>query len=57
MDLRWYQKEAVDAAYEFLCNQAGNPVICLPTGSGKSLVIAELVRRAVKDYSGRVLIL
>ena len=57
MDLRWYQKEAVDAAYQFLCNESGNPVICLPTGAGKSLVIAELVRRAVKDYSGRVLIL
>jgi DNA repair protein RadD len=57
MDLRWYQQEAVDAAYDYLCNEAGNPVVCLPTGSGKSLVIAELARRAVKDYGGRVLIL
>jgi DNA repair protein RadD len=57
MDLRWYQKEAVDAAYGYLCSQPGNPVICLPTGSGKSIVIAELVRRAVQEYSGRVLIL
>lgn len=57
MELRWYQREAVDAAYAYLCNQAGNPVVCLPTGSGKSLVIAELARRAVKEYEGRVLIL
>lgn len=57
MELRWYQKEAVDAAYGYLCSEPGNPVICLPTGAGKSIVIAELVRRAVQEYSGRVLIL
>lgn len=57
MDLRWYQSEAVEAAYGYLCNEPGNPVICLPTGSGKSLVIAELARRAVTEYGGRVLIL
>jgi DNA repair protein RadD len=57
MQLRWYQHEAVDSAYSYLCSQAGNPLICLPTGSGKSLVIAELARRAVMDYRGRVLVL
>lgn len=57
MELRWYQSEAVEAAYGYLCNEAGNPVVCLPTGSGKSLVIAELARRAVTEYGGRVLIL
>jgi DNA repair protein RadD len=57
MDLRWYQKEAVDAAYDHLCTQQGNPVICLPTGSGKSLVIAEIARRAIEDFKGRVIVL
>lgn len=57
MDLRWYQTEAVDATYNYLCNQQGNPVVCLPTGSGKSVVIAELTRLAVEKYQGRVLIL
>jgi DNA repair protein RadD len=57
MQLRWYQQEAVDSAYNFLCQEAGNPLICLPTGSGKSLVIAEIARRAVTDYGGRVLVL
>ena len=57
MELRWYQREAVDAAYQHLCTQSGNPVICLPTGSGKSLVIAELARKAVQEFSGRVIIL
>jgi len=57
MQLRWYQQEAVDSAYNFLCREAGNPLICLPTGSGKSLVIAEIARRAVMEYGGRVLVL
>lgn len=57
MELRWYQQEAVNAGYNYLCTQPGNPVISLPTGSGKSLVIAELARKAVQDFRGRVLIL
>lgn len=57
MELRWYQKEAVESFFDSLCNKPGNPVICLPTGSGKSLVIAEITRRAVEQFAGRVLIL
>jgi DNA repair protein RadD len=57
MDLRWYQKEAVESAFDSLISKSGNPVICLPTGSGKSLVIAELTRKAVEEFNGRVLIL
>lgn len=56
MPLRWYQNEAVEAAYSYLCSKSGNPVINLPTGSGKSWVIAELARRAVEDFGGRVLV-
>lgn len=57
MKLRWYQSEACDSAWSHLCGQAGNPVVVLPTGAGKSLVIAELCRRAVQDFKGRVMIL
>lgn len=53
MELRWYQKEAVDAAWKSL--REDNPLIVLPTGSGKSLVIAELCRRIVLK-GGRVLV-
>lgn len=44
MNLRWYQSEAIDAVYDYLCNKQGNPIIALPTGTGKSYVIAELTR-------------
>jgi len=57
MELRWYQAEAVDAVWRHLREKNGNPVVELPTGSGKSLVIGELVRQAVNNWNGRVLIL
>lgn len=57
MLLRPYQSEACAAAWADLCSQAGNPVVVLPTGAGKSLVIAELCRAAVQDFGGRVLVL
>jgi DNA repair protein RadD len=57
MPLYWYQSEACEAAWSHLCGQSGNPVVVLPTGAGKSWVIAELCRAAVQDYSGRVIVL
>jgi DNA repair protein RadD len=56
MKMRWYQEEAVEAAWQYLCGKAGNPIIVLPTGAGKSLVIAALCDRAVRK-NGRVLVL
>lgn len=57
MKLRWYQAAAVDAAWQWLRDNPGkNPVVVLPTGSGKSLVIAEMVRQALA-WDGRVLVL
>ncbi|MDD4888659.1 MAG: DEAD/DEAH box helicase [Phycisphaerae bacterium] len=55
--LRWYQLESVSAAWSFLCSLQGNPVIVLPTGSGKSLVIAQLCKDAVEKYHGKVIVL
>jgi DNA repair protein RadD len=57
MELRWYQAAAVESVWKHLRTKAGNPVVELPTGAGKSLVIAELTRQAVTQWNGRVLIL
>lgn len=57
MELRWYQAAAVEAVWRHLREKTGNPVVELPTGAGKSLVIAELTRQAVQQWNGRVLIL
>lgn len=51
--LRPYQQEAVQAAVAHFRGQGTPAVIVLPTGAGKSLVIAELARLA----QGRVLVL
>jgi DNA repair protein RadD len=57
MELRDYQRESVDATWRYLKNMPGaSPVIVLPTGAGKSIVIAELARRVVK-CKGRVMVL
>ncbi|WP_411704479.1 DEAD/DEAH box helicase [Edaphovirga cremea] len=51
--LRPYQREAVDATLSYFRQYTHPAVIVLPTGAGKSLVIAELARLA----RGRVLVL
>jgi DNA repair protein RadD len=51
--LRSYQQQAVDNAVKFFKTKRVPAMIVLPTGAGKSLVIAELARIA----RGRVLIL
>lgn len=51
--LRPYQKEAVDATVRYFRRHREPGTVVLPTGAGKSLVIAELARIA----KGRVLVL
>ncbi len=57
MILRPYQQAAVDAVYNHLRSRDDNPCVVLPTGTGKSLVIAQIARDAVAQWNGRVLIL
>lgn len=53
MKLRPYQQDAVDAVIHHFRRRSEPAVLVLPTGAGKSLVIAELARKA----KGRVLVL
>ena len=57
MQLRPYQQAAVDAVYEHLRSKETNPCVVLPTGTGKSLVLAQIAKDAVEKWNGRVLIL
>jgi DNA repair protein RadD len=56
MELRLYQQEAIAALYDYLQSKPGNPVVCAPTGSGKSLMIAQVIKDAVQLWQGRVLV-
>jgi DNA repair protein RadD len=57
MKLRWYQEEAVQSLFNYFADpvrahttKPSNPLICLPTGTGKSLVIAEFIKRAMMQH-------
>ena len=52
LTLRPYQTAALDGLFAYWAEHDGSPLIVLPTGAGKALVIAELIRRLVTDYSG-----
>lgn len=53
MELREYQQAAVDSVWQYFFTKFGNPLIALPTGTGKSLVIAGLIRQILHHYPGQ----
>lgn len=56
--LRDYQIEAVDALWTYFERATGNPLVLMPTASGKALVIAGFCKRASLTYPGtRILVL
>ena len=57
MQLRPYQHEAVQAVYGHLRERDDNPCVVIPTGGGKTPVIATICRDAVNLWNGRVVIL
>lgn len=60
MQDRWYQEEAVDSLFEYFDTHGGtnsdgspvraNPLVAMPTGTGKSVVIAKFLRRAFEMF-------
>jgi len=59
MQLRDYQRKAIEMLYAWFERHAsGNPCVVMPTGSGKSIVIADLCRDALERWpETRVLML
>lgn len=58
MQLRWYQEEAVAAVHEHLRTRSDNPCVEIPTGGGKSAVIAAIASNVVSRSSdGQVVVL
>lgn len=57
IQLRGYQREAVDAVYEHLRTREDNPCVVIPTGGGKTPVIAQICMDAAQRWDGRVLVL
>lgn len=59
MRLREYQKDAVQSMFDYFeAGHSGHPAIVMPTGTGKSLVIAAAIQQVLRDYpTARVLML
>jgi DNA repair protein RadD len=58
LNLRKYQREAIDALYHWWREgNKGNALIVAPTGSGKSVIMAQLIREIVESFGARVLVL
>jgi DNA repair protein RadD len=53
MQLRYYQHEAIDAIFDHFENHDSNPIVALPTGTGKSVVIAEFLKRVFESFPGQ----
>lgn len=55
---RDYQDDAFDAVMEWFEHKEGWPLVVIPTGGGKSLIMAEMVRRAIEiEPSTRFMVL
>jgi len=50
ISLRPYQQESIDALYAYFAKHDGNPLIVLPTGTGKSVVLSEFIRGAYEAW-------
>lgn len=53
MQPRPYQEEAVASLFYYFQNNNGNPVIAMPTGTGKSIVIAMFLKQVLVDYQNQ----
>jgi DNA repair protein RadD len=45
-----YQQQAVQALFEYFIVKQGNPLIAMPTGTGKSVVIGEFLKQVYAAY-------
>lgn len=50
MKLRYYQQNAITSTLEYLENEKGNPIVAMPTGTGKSVVIAGLIHTVLNRW-------
>lgn len=55
---RWYQIEANDAIYQYFgTGGTGNPIVAMPTASGKSVVIAMFVKSVLSRWPNQRIII
>lgn len=55
-ELRDYQRESIEKTFEWLRKNDGNPLIVIPTGCGKTMIIADICRIVMHHPSTRIII-
>ena len=50
MKLREYQTRSIDMLNDWMTKNEGHPCVVLPTGAGKSVVIAEFLRSSIQEW-------
>jgi DNA repair protein RadD len=50
LTLRAYQNAAIQGIYDYFHAHTGNPIVIMPTASGKSLVMASFIEGVLKAY-------
>lgn len=54
---RDYQIEAVQSIWSYFMTKAGNPIVVMPTGTGKSIVIARFIQSVFAQYPNQRIML
>jgi DNA repair protein RadD len=58
MELREYQQDCVNALWDSLCKDKGShPLAVLPTGAGKSLIIAALIKKSLTIPNTKLIVI
>ncbi len=50
MKIRDYQRRAIDEVMEWMAQNEGHPCLVLPTGAGKSVVVATMCKEALTEW-------
>jgi DNA repair protein RadD len=58
MKPRYYQTDAVNAIWDYLIEQTGNPLVALPTGTGKAYILSLFIELLLRQHpNARFLVL
>jgi len=55
--LRPYQHDAIESIFQYFGTKSGNPIVAMPTGTGKSVVIAGFCMKVAQLYGNQRIVI